>query len=214
MSKINQHTGNGYGQISVFTRCWLWIKRIRHLRGFGIQSPSDFYLATSVIYERLPYAAYTEAEKRASAFIPATGSTQRTDRLLLRLVNYFQPISLLEIAPYPTRAFLYMQVGKPSASAQSITAEKLSELQPEGWHFMHIDHITAIPHNTIETLLSHANPHSCMVISGIHTTPANKERWQWILEHRATRISFDLYHLGIVLFNPKRHPEHYQINFF
>lgn len=214
MSKINQHTGNGYGQISVFTRCCLWLKRIRHLRGFGIQSPSDFYLATSVIYEYLPYAAYPEAEKRASTFLPAMGSTRNTDRLMLRLVNYFQPSSLLEVAPHPTRAFQYMQVGKPSASAQSITSSQLQTHPIDAWHFIHINQLETIPQELLQQLLLQAQPHSCMVISGIHTTPANKERWQWILEHRATRISFDLYHLGIVLFNPKRHPEHYQINFF
>ena len=48
-------------------RIWNWCKRFRHRCGYGVHSPSDFFLITSVIYEKLPYYAYEELKKSNSS---------------------------------------------------------------------------------------------------------------------------------------------------
>ena len=39
-------------------RILTWIRRIRHCRGFGIQSPTDYRFVRNVINENYPYHAY------------------------------------------------------------------------------------------------------------------------------------------------------------
>ena len=39
-------------------RIWNWCSRFRHRCGYGVHSPSDFFLITSVVYEKYHYYAY------------------------------------------------------------------------------------------------------------------------------------------------------------
>lgn len=65
----------------------LFIKRIRHCAGFGVQSPSDYAFVRNVIYERWPYYAYLELQQKYS---DATEREHWIGRLLLRVSNYAQ----------------------------------------------------------------------------------------------------------------------------
>lgn len=65
----------------------LFIKRIRHCAGFGVQSPSDYAFVRNVIYERLPYYAYQELRKK---YPDASRREHWIGRLLLRVSNYTQ----------------------------------------------------------------------------------------------------------------------------
>ena len=77
-------------------RLWIWCKRFRHRCGYGVHSPSDFFLITSIIYERSPYYAYRTLKKRGfSNYLPPY--RRKVNRLLFRLVNYFRPKSLIEV---------------------------------------------------------------------------------------------------------------------
>lgn len=65
----------------------LWLRRIRHRRGYGIHSPWVFSLVVGVIYETEAYYAY-------SVLPPVQGWRPKDLRLLLRLANHFQPTSI------------------------------------------------------------------------------------------------------------------------
>ena len=45
-----------------FHRIWNWCSRFRHRRGYGVHSPSDFFLITSVVYEKYHYYAYRKGD--------------------------------------------------------------------------------------------------------------------------------------------------------
>lgn len=45
-------------------RQWIWLKRFRHRRGYGVHSPFAFDFLTYVVYERGEYYAYRELKKR------------------------------------------------------------------------------------------------------------------------------------------------------
>ena len=53
--------------MNLIRRIWYWCRRFRYRCGYGVHSPSDFFLITSVVYEKLPYYAYRELENHASA---------------------------------------------------------------------------------------------------------------------------------------------------
>lgn len=83
MSEPRSHTG----PLLLFTMlhsALLWLRRIRHRRGYGIHSPWVFGLVVGVIYESESYYAY-------SALHSVEGWRLKDLRLLLRLANHFQP---------------------------------------------------------------------------------------------------------------------------
>ena len=41
---------------------WIWLKRFRHRRGYGVHSPFAFAFLTDVVYERNAYYAYHELD--------------------------------------------------------------------------------------------------------------------------------------------------------
>lgn len=63
---------------------FLFIKRIRHCAGFGVQSPNDYCFVRNVIYERLPYYGYAELSQEQSS------RARWIARLLLRIANHAQ----------------------------------------------------------------------------------------------------------------------------
>ena len=67
-------------------RIWNWCCRFRHRCGYGVHSPSDFFLITSVIYEILPYYAY-EWLKASASSKTLPHYREKVNRLLFRLVN-------------------------------------------------------------------------------------------------------------------------------
>ena len=49
-----------------------------------------------------------------------------------------------------------------------------------------------------------------MVISGIYSSKKNREEWKKVCAHPVVTVTFDLYSLGIVFFNPKLHRKTYK----
>lgn len=112
---------------------WVWCKRIRHRRGYGVHSPFAFNLITWVIYEKLPFYAYSELRKkrkehlkRCKHFLPDKPyRTEKIDTLLFRLVNEIQPSVLLEIGTSSGLSSLYM-----SSVGQSVRCITLDTVNP------------------------------------------------------------------------------------
>ena len=94
--------------MNLIQRIWNWCRRFRHRRGYGVHSPSDFYLVTSVIYERLPYYAFRPLKERR--FEKGRPHYRRkVNELLFRLVNHLAPKTLLEVGTGDGSSIAYMQ---------------------------------------------------------------------------------------------------------
>lgn len=85
---------------------------------YGVHSPFAFSLITDVIYEKMPYYAYSSLKKEQKKMIRERGWTkgsQKVNRFLFRLVNRVQPDTIIEVGR-PSSTTLYLQSAKPSAS--------------------------------------------------------------------------------------------------
>ena len=100
-------------------RIWNWCRRFRHRCGYGVHSPSDFFLITSVMYERLPYYAYGRL-KEFSSTKSLPHYRKKVNRLLFRLVNYFRPTTLIEVGEGNGDAIRYMKEARTSMTSISL----------------------------------------------------------------------------------------------
>ena len=57
-----RYNENGFKKTKRRLCLWVFLKRLRHCAGFGVQSPTDYAFVREVIYERWPYALYAELE--------------------------------------------------------------------------------------------------------------------------------------------------------
>ena len=112
-------------------RPFVWLRRFRHRRGYGVHSPFAFDFITRVVYEHTPYYQYKElsAEQRRLASEKghnwACRESQKVKRLLFRLVNRAQPTFIVSVGP-DSAAELYMKAAKKDTGY--LHASQLDEL--------------------------------------------------------------------------------------
>lgn len=206
--------------MNLIQRIWNWCRRFRHRRGYGVHSPSDFYLVTFVIYERLPYYAFRPLKERR--FEEGRPHYRRkVNELLFRLVNHLAPKTLLEVGTGDGSSIAYMQEARPSMSAETVDAGSVEEAMK--WldarmaelgsvDFLHIAH-TPYYKEVFDKVLPCMKDNSCMVIGNLYENDAKQKWWKEVIQSERVRITFDLYDVGIVFFHPKRSKQNYIINF-
>lgn len=226
--------------MNILKRAYIWLKRIRHRKGYGIHSPFAFNLITDVIYERRPYYAYSWLkELRREAPRKGKRYTERVDKLLFRLVNYVQPTYILEIGTGLGLSLRYLAAGQIEAQCISLCGNKAEEfamrladdckngtlicgevmnalqkelrVHPE-IEFLHIAHTNAYE-EVFEKALEHVGRKSLFVIEGIHDNKNKFSWWERIVEDKRTGITFDLYELGLIFFDLDKNKQHYIVNF-
>ena len=87
---------------------FVFLKRIRHCAGFGVQSPTDYAFVREVIYERWPYALYAELEAHYSG---TDKFLLKLSQLLLRVSNYAQASRIGIIGPLPPVMEAHLKAG-------------------------------------------------------------------------------------------------------
>lgn len=202
-------------------RIWNWCRRFRHRCGYGVHSPSDFFLITSVVYEKLPYYAYDRL-KRTPLSKALPHYREKVNKLLFRFVVYFHPKTLLEVGAGNGDAFRYMQEACPSMASVSLKGidkdETLREMAKKLQSMKRLDflHIGFTPYykEVFEVAFPYLGAESCVVVGDIHATKEREAWWKELTQDERVRISFDLYDVGLLLFEDKRFKQNYIVNFF
>ena len=202
-------------------RIWNWCCRFRHRCGYGVHSPSDFFLITSVIYETLPYYAYDRLKKSAvTKSLPHY--REKVNRLLFRLVNYFSPFTLLEVGEGNGDSIRYMKEAKASMTCIGVKGlnkeETLQHLKNALMVQKKIDflHIAFTPYyiEAFDEVYPYLHDKSCVVIGDIYASKERRMWWKQLKSDERVRVSFDLYDVGLLLFEKKRFKQNYIVNFF
>ena len=165
---------------------FVWLSRIGHCRGFGIQSPTDYWLVRYVINEHWPYYQY-EALGKEDDWL-----TRKLGQLYFRLANWRQP-EKIESDGY----LEYLQAGCKKATFGE--SPELIRLTLDGDYRQRLAYI----YNKVydDTVL---------VVENIWR---NRDFWKELKADKRVRVTFDLYYCGIALFDKKRHKHNYIINF-
>ena len=196
--------------MKLIRRPWIWLRRVRKRKGYGVHSPSAYAFLRGVVYEHSPYYAFASLNHlhpwwvRWFSLYPLT-----CRRLLFRLANYAHPKTILLIGECPIEA-AYMAAAVPSAKIKEFT-EIPSLENPDSTPdllFITCEALAAIPPDLIPM------PEGGVLIAeGIHKSTANLTAWNALRKDARTGCSYDLYTYGIAFFTPAKYPQHYCINF-
>ncbi|MCD7721729.1 MAG: hypothetical protein LUI09_05820 [Prevotellaceae bacterium] len=172
----------------------IWLRRLPHRNGYGVHSPFAYDLLTEVIYSPGRYydyapldAQFTQSERLLSHRRVAV------NRLLFRLANRWQPQYICALGAND-RQLNYLHKGCSSATFTSKTSGK-AELVYLG------NSPIQIPERV---------PNGSMLV--IDHLQQRRELWQELLLNEQASITFDLYDVGIVIFDRKFQQQHYVIN--
>ena len=182
-----------------------WCRRIRHRKGYGVHSPSDYFLITSVIYENLPFYAFKELHDLPMKRV----YREKVDKLIFRLANHFQPSIWVNDDPDNQATEKYIHAACPHAIQMSIDEIIASGKTPELVHIGSSDYEKHF--NQLLPLVGN----STLFIIG--TPDENKEKSEWwkqVIADKRTGVTFDLFDVGLVFFDKKRFKEHRIVNFF
>jgi len=163
----------------------VWLSRIFHCRGFGVQSPTDYRFVRYVVNEHWPYYQYAEVGQDDDWL------TQHVGRLCFRLANWRQPKTVVA-----TTYGNYIQAGchrcRLTADANEVDMAVVSTEQD------------------VERMLPRCREQSLLVLDGLYR---QNTLWQRLVNEPSVTVAFDLYYCGIVFFDPKRAKQHYKVNF-
>lgn len=164
----------------------VWLRRIGHCRGFGIQSPSDYWLVRYVINEHWPYYQYETLGQNDDWL------TRKLGRLFFRIANWRQP-SVIESSIYRD----YLQAGCRKALWGESSELIVLSLDDE-WH------------SRLSHIYNKVSADSVLIVTGLNMA---RDVWREIVADKRAVLTFDLYYCGIVLFDKKRGKKNYIINF-
>lgn len=167
----------------------VWLSRIHHCRGFGIQSPTDYWLVRYVINEHWPYYRYASLGEDDSWL------RRKLGRLYMRLANWRQPATIV--------AADYHDYWHAGCNKARLCADAEGKVE-----LLHVD-ISEAP-TVLDLTDGRRDNRSVIVVEGLWR---NRAAWRQLTADRRVRISFDLYYCGLLLFDDKRSKKNYIINF-
>ena len=200
----------------------VWLSRINHCRGFGVQSPSAYAFIRYVVNEHYPYYAYEDLRKQ---HVDVSGVQLKLCRLYLRLANYAQAAQWLWCGEPGDAERSYVNSGC-SHTRQSVADADSALPTPDAAQPTVAVIPLSAPDATRRTLAQHfvetadearrlsEAPHSktMLVVEGIgHDAPA-ADIWRQLTADNRVSVTFDLYYCGIAFFD-SRYKQDYIVNF-
>ena len=141
---------------------------------------------------------------------------EKDDRLLLRLINRFQPSRAAvwggEAVREPLR---YMQAGRRSCQYQCFGHDDMGLLRAAlaEWgsiDFLYVDDAEAWP-KVVEVCLPYVHSRTCIVVRNVGGSAW--AAWQALIADERVQLSFDLYYLGVLCFDRRFSKQDYIINY-
>jgi hypothetical protein len=200
-----------------------WIYRLRHNRGFGVQSPAAFHIVTHVLREgRHPYYLYPEI----NALARTMGESPRHCRRLFRLVNAIKPRNILildskcsaaacAIAAASNRVPCTMVSDAPSQAAKQFIQQHTScQIKQEDISSSHdtlgLLYVGTTPHyaQAVEKAMKHCDRNTVIIVEGIKSRERRKW-WRELVASGSTVVTMDFHRWGALFFDREYRKQHY-----
>ena len=187
-------------------RVCVWLGRIRHIRGFGVQSPSAYRFIRYVINEHYPYYAYNDL-KDYSTILNKT--ELRLYKLYFRLSNFIQPSTWFDCCTKKDNVVRKF-INAGASKTQYLYQDSVSSLYAFDVLRLNCRELNS---EVYEHLLSIASSRSLLILEGIYFDKDIKNLWRRMVDDERTGVTYDLYDCGLVFFDKTNHKQNYIVNF-
>lgn len=188
----------------------VWLRRSRHSRGFGVQSPWAYRFIRYVVNEHYPYYAYDDLSRLYEGY---PKQIQKLCRLYFRIANFWQAEQALDYSAASENDVIrlygtFMKRGCnklkviPVRRAGDFSSVRLMRLSVEGDY-----------RQVFEKAVSLANASTMIIVEQIKRDKESRTFWKSIVDDPRCISTFDLYYCGIIFFDKKRYKENYVVNF-
>lgn len=188
----------------------VWLRRSRHSRGFGVQSPWAYRFIRYVVNEHYPYYAYDDLSRLYEGY---PKQIQKLCRLYFRIANFWQAEQALDYSAASEMDVIrlygtFMKRGcnklevVPVRHAADFSSVRLMRLSVEGDY-----------RQVFEKAVSLANASTMIIVEQIKRDKESRTFWKSIVDDPRCISTFDLYYCGIIFFDKKRYKENYVVNF-
>lgn len=210
--------------LQILKRPFIRLQRLGHNHGYGVHSPFAFLFLTQVVYEKGRYYHYDILRVQQKALAEennrkwATYEPKRIKRLLFRLVNWARPETIIDAGVH-TAARLYLQAGRNDARYTYILLHPDVLFAPhvncKRVDFMYIHNYSRpeAVEESFKTCAPLTGERSVFVVYGIHYNKRMTAVWKRMQQHPRVGITFDLYDIGILLFDKKMTKQDYVVYF-
>lgn len=187
-------------------RYLIWLRRMSHSRGFGVQSPSAYRFIRYVISEHYPYYAYGDLRRDYPAL---DWLTRKRMELYFRLANFCRTEQMVDYASDSGLLADYVQHGCRRTRVLNVYNGVLDALHMRLVRICPLDGCE----DFLEIALADSVQASVFVVEDICTNPVASRMWQRLVESEKVSVSYDLYYCGIAFFDTDRHKTNYIVNF-
>lgn len=194
---------------------YIWLRRICHCRGFGVQSPWAYRFVCNVINGHSHYPGYDEVRRDNPQLSPLS---VKLGQLYLRISNHISPQTVVNIGTDSEAFRQYVLAGCRSAYVISLsqdepTATKLNAInQVDSLDMLRFAPSQDCP-DLLTAALAKAHDGSVLIIEGIHGSKQMRQLWTTLLQSAVPVVTFDLYYCGVACFQSKRYKQNYIVNF-
>lgn len=211
--------------------------KIRHHKGHGIHSPFVFSFITRVIEEKTPYYVYEDIPKYLESFPKLHFEESKTDRLLFKTINHFNPKNILALGVGNGISTLYLTAASSTIECKAVelspekynqakellaqwnrqielSSEKFSETNtPYDGIFINLREYSIKPADLKKYLFSIKNENTFIIIDGIRTNRKHQALWKMFIKSEEVKVSLDLFHVGLLFFNSKYFKRNFKLSF-
>lgn len=206
----------------------------------GIHSPFVFHLTTQCFYNHETYPVYQDIKRihkdvyrNFPDFKQKTVSFKKS-KLLYRLIQYFEPNSILAYNSPKNLTDIFMalehhsQVSSVGSTAKkrtilsnlkseyaiqnlNISEQGIEKLPQDNQDFIFMDGEKEDLYNKFDSLLPFTSSHSLVIIDGIHLSSKAELAWKKIKKMNEVRLTIDLFYWGMVFFKKDQAKQHFKI---
>jgi hypothetical protein len=172
---------------------FLWNSKNEH----GVHSPFVFDLVTKCFYDKTKFPEYSLLKNNSKRV-----------RLLVRIVRYFEPKTILEIGNELDTNIFSSEI----ISFEDFEKNKLSN-NDKTFDFIYFNQNES-QKATIEyfnLLLPTITNNVVWIINDIHKSTENENTWEIIKKHPKVKVTIDTFHFGMVFFRAEQEKEHFVI---
>lgn len=207
--------------VGMLHRLYVWLCRLGHCRGFGVQSPWAYSFVRYVINEHFPYYKYAVLRKR----LPALGVVERkVCELYFRLSNFARLRTVILCSSSGEYGWhgavgTYFKAGRRQCEVMQCGGLELTgvlhTVGEKGRHPLAVV-IDAADADGVDVgkLPGMLASGDYILIEDLRLRRDAAEMWKRLYDGiDRGALFFDMYYCGVVYIDPERYKAHYKINF-